>query len=103
MQGIVDGEQAERTTRLLDFVDVAGIQRHWDRVGFVRRGIPELAVNQDCDWDQRCLAIRRELEQSDCARARILLPRRLALSRCNLRPFLLRVDQGDEAPQQRQE
>jgi hypothetical protein len=103
VQRIVDSEQAERTARLLDFIYVARIQSHRDRVRFVGSGIPELAVNQDCNWDQGGLSTRGKLEQSDCARAGVLLPRRFALSRDNLRPFLLRVGILREAAQQRQE
>ena len=90
VQGVIDREQAQRTTRLLDFVHVAGVQSHRDRVRFVGRCIPELAVNQNCDWDQRGLSTRRKLEHSDGARACILLARRLALSRDDLRALVLR-------------
>jgi hypothetical protein len=103
VQGIVDGEQAERTARLLDFVDVAGIQSHRDGVRFVGGGIPELAVNQDCNWDQRSLTTRRKLEQSDGAGAGILLPGCPAFSGDNLRPLLLRIGKLRNASQQRQE
>jgi hypothetical protein len=98
VHGVIDREQAERTAGLLDFLDVAGVQGHRDRVRFVGGGIPELAVNHDCNWDQGGLSTRGKLEQSDGARARILLSRGFALSRDNLRAFLLRIDKRRQAP-----
>ncbi len=69
VQRPVDGEQSLRTARLFDLIDGAGFESHGHWVRFVNAGIVELALDQNCDGDQRPLvAAAVELEKSKGAR-----------------------------------
>ena len=102
MQGAAHGKQAERTAGALAFVNIPRIQGHGNRIGFIDARIPELAVNQNCERDDRSLAIRTELNDSQGAWSGVFLTLGLAFSRDNLWTFLLGADGPHKQQAERQ-
>jgi hypothetical protein len=89
-----DRKQSLRITRLFGLIDGTGIERHRHWVRLVDAGIMKLAVDQNCNWNQRRLAILRELQHAHSPRPlniflRLLLFGKLFLSSL-LRPLELR-------------
>lgn len=89
MQRAPYGEQAQRIPRAFPLVDHARIQRHGHGVGFIDTRVPKFAIDQNRDRDDRCLAVRAQLNQSNGTGACVFLARCLVLARNNLRPIFL--------------
>ena len=82
-------KQPERIPGAFAFINYTRIQRHRDRIGLIGACVPEFPVDQNRDRNQRCLAVRPELNHSDRARTGILLPRRPVLAGRDLRTLFL--------------
>jgi hypothetical protein len=96
VQGAADREQSERIPRARTLVDDSRIEGHGDGVSFVVGGVVIFSIHLNEDRENRSLAIFGDLEDSECARARVFLSGCLSFPRRNLRAFLLRRDRCDQ-------
>jgi hypothetical protein len=63
MQRSANCKQSLRIPRLLDLIDGARVQRHRHRICLIGAGIVELPIDQNCDRNQRPLAVARQLQK----------------------------------------
>jgi len=95
VQCAIDSEQALCIPSLLGLIYRSRFQRHRYGVCLVNAGIVELAIDQDCDWNQCPLAVAAQLQDSDGARALPFLSlfgfRRLIFGKAVSRTFKLRL------------
>lgn len=89
MQSAAYGKQTERTAGAFTLVYVSRVQSHGNGIGFIDACIPEFAVDQNCEGDDRSLAIRTKLNQPQRARPGVSLALGLALTREDLRAIPL--------------
>ena len=101
MQSRINREKAQRIARLLDLVDVPGVESHWNWIGLVDGGVPEFSVDQNRNRDQGSLAIGSKLKNSHSTWPNVFFSLVLPFSRDDLRTFFLTVAGRYEAEEDR--